>query len=74
MVAWEDSGSQLCWMQLFNVWVEPLVEVTVHLSDQRDAVVIQVWYTCFHGCISLSKRLPSQELDCALKIVFLLQT
>ncbi|KAL3139843.1 hypothetical protein ABBQ38_004141 [Trebouxia sp. C0009 RCD-2024] len=28
-------------VNLFNVWVEPLVEVTVHLSDQRDAVVIQ---------------------------------
>ena len=29
-------------MQLFNVWVEPLVEVMVHLSDQKDAVVIEV--------------------------------
>lgn len=29
-------------MQLFNVWVEPLVEVTVHLSDGKDAVFIEV--------------------------------
>ena len=29
-------------MQLFNVWVEPLVEVTVNLSDQKDSVVIEV--------------------------------
>lgn len=32
-------------MQLFNVWVEPLVEVTVHLSDRKDAVVIKVQQT-----------------------------
>ena len=31
----------LC-LQLFNVWVEPLVEVVVHLSTNRDAVVIEV--------------------------------
>lgn len=28
-------------VNLFNVWVEPLVEVTVHLSDQGDTVIIQ---------------------------------
>ena len=32
----------MCLMQLFNVWVEPLVEVTVNLSDQKDSVVIEV--------------------------------
>ncbi len=31
----------LC-LQLFNVWVEPLVEVVVHLSNNKDAVVIEV--------------------------------
>ncbi len=31
----------LC-LQLFNVWVEPLVEVVVHLSANKDAVVIEV--------------------------------
>lgn len=31
----------LC-LQLFNVWVEPLVEVVVHLSDQKDAVILEV--------------------------------
>lgn len=29
-------------LQLFNVWVEPLVEVVVHLSDQKDAVILEV--------------------------------
>lgn len=29
-------------LQLFNVWVEPLVEVVVHLSNDRDAVIIEV--------------------------------
>jgi len=29
-------------LQLFNVWVEPLVEVVVHLSNNKDAVVIEV--------------------------------
>ena len=41
---------RLC-LQLFNVWVEPLVEVVVHLSANRDAVVIEVcaitWETNF---------------------------
>lgn len=36
-------------MQLFNVWVEPLVEVTVKLSDRKDAVVIEVqWTSLYH--------------------------
>ena len=29
-------------LQLFNVWVEPLVEVVVHLSEQKDFVKIEV--------------------------------
>ena len=41
----------LC-LQLFNVWVEPLVEVMVHLSKNKDAVVIEVcaipWETNLH--------------------------
>ncbi|DBA67138.1 TPA: hypothetical protein ACH3X2_001461 [Trebouxia sp. C0005] len=28
-------------VNLFNVWVEPLVEVVVHLSNDRDAVIIE---------------------------------
>lgn len=28
-------------VNLFNVWVEPLVEVVVHLSDQKDAVILE---------------------------------
>lgn len=39
-------------MQLFNVWVEPLVEVTVRLSDKKDAVVIEVQWTGL-ACTSL---------------------
>lgn len=35
-------------MQLFNVWVEPLVEVTVRLSDRKDAVFIEVQWTCLY--------------------------
>lgn len=44
------SDIGLC-VQLFNVWVEPLVEVVVHLSNNKDAVVIEVctitWETKF---------------------------
>ena len=48
-----DTG--LC-LQLFNVWVEPLVEVVVHLSASRDAVVIEVcaitWIKQIYICTS----------------------